>query len=477
MSHTLSGAQLDPWRVWPWTILAPLFSAFIVFVITVIDPFEFDSATKRQSTNVFYKLYAAAYPKPNRDAITLVMLDDATLKKYDEPWPVSHIVHGDVLSAILSFEPAALLVDMFFIYVRENDHFARTDSVIRQSKIPIFLAASSEWPPIRPEVTELERLKKVTLVSAEIEGEPTAPLYPLRENRRHLMPAALAVYRAACQKFAVSVCKPDQIPDGHATEMELAWGLEPAAFNCDRAAENRDDVCDDIPVSVPGRALRLLWESLVPPRYRPTDPMPIAYHATISATDLLDGGKRQKLAPLLKDKIIIYGVHLPLLRDTIYSPVHGHIDGAYIHAMAIDNLLTFGNEYVRRGSGAETFRKEWTEFQPAALMLIAAIFIIFHRFYLVRNVQYSASVHDLHEADERFLRWTRYVLIGLITLAGFWEFFVWSISPFNWLALVIVIHVAHWIDRRFFWIVRREVKKMKLAAPLPATPILPAIQP
>jgi CHASE2 domain-containing sensor protein len=463
------GPRLDPRQIWQWTILAPFFSALMVFVVTVFDPFEFESATKHQSTNVFYKLYAALYPTINRDKITVVMLDDATLKKYDEPWPVSHIVHGDVLSTILSFEPAAVLVDMFFVHVREDDHFARTQAAIAQAKAPIFLVASNEWPPTRPEVFELERLKKVTLVSAEIEGEPNAPLYPLRENRRSKRPpAAVAVYRSVCAKLLASGCEPQQVPEANALQMEVAWGLEPAAFNCDRAAVNPDFeyLCDDIASTAPGRALQLLWQSIFPRRYRPTDPMPISYHATISAKDLLDGTKRETFAPLLKDRIVIYGAHISLVKDTIFSPVHGNIDGAYIHAMAIDNLLTFGRGYIRQGGGAETFRKEWTEFQPAIVMLVAALLITLNRFRLVRTTAIDDGGHALHEADERFLRGIRYGLIGLVTVAGILEFFIWSVSPFNWLALIIVIHVAHWIDRRFFGVVKRAVQKATMPTPV-----------
>ena len=40
-----------------------------VFVLTVLDPFGFESVTKAQSAKIFYKIYAAAYPVDMRDNI------------------------------------------------------------------------------------------------------------------------------------------------------------------------------------------------------------------------------------------------------------------------------------------------------------------------------------------------------------------------------------------------------------------------
>src|SRR5258708_3975726 len=107
---------LDPFGAWKWTFLTPLLAVLAVFVLTIFDPLEFESVTKRQSTIIFYKIFSALYPIKNRDEISVVLLDDETLKsRPDEPWPPSHLLHGDILEAILSYHPAAVLVDIFFL--------------------------------------------------------------------------------------------------------------------------------------------------------------------------------------------------------------------------------------------------------------------------------------------------------------------------------------------------------------------------
>jgi CHASE2 domain-containing sensor protein len=450
---------IDRRHAWPWTIASPLLAVVVVFLLTFFDPFGFESATKNQSANIFYKIYAAAYPTTDQANISVVLLGDRTLRRIDEPWPPSHLVHGQILNAILSFQPAAVLVDIFFIHSRPEDNFDNTKYVIDkydESRVPLFMVAaggSTRAPqPARPEILQLADLGKVRLVSAEVVnriGEP--PLYPLHEDEDHRIPAALALYRSVCQKLAVNKCQ--QIPADEHNEMEVVWGLPPAPFNCERVATtSRAALCKELLTSVIGRTLQLLWEAVIPSDWRPTDPVRLPFHAAISTEDLLDGGKRAQLTQLLTNKVVVYGADVALLKDFVLSPVHGSIDGAFIHAMALDNLLTFGNRYIHRGAGHESFRREWTEFQPVTLMLVAALVIIgMRRHRLAKRITWNDyAKHNLKDADEHLLRVIYWLLVVLIAIAGAVEFFLYDISPINWLALLIVVHFAHWIEARFF---------------------------
>jgi hypothetical protein len=227
-----------------------MLSIIIVFVLTIFDPFGFESATNRQSAIIVYKVYAAMYPGRMRDNISVVLLDDETLQSWNEAWPPSHILHSEIISNILSFEPIALLIDISFVYPRQGDHFERTINAISQSKIPIFLviAGSSTGAPT-PARSELFSLAntagtKLTLVSAEV-ADPQQPLYPLRTDDE-FKPAALALYQAICSEVNGSNCSgmnnsgetSGKIPiDG---QMEVVWGMRPAIFNCKRAQISPD---------------------------------------------------------------------------------------------------------------------------------------------------------------------------------------------------------------------------------------------
>lgn len=296
--------SVDPWydrhSAWKWTTLTPLLAILAVYVLTVFDPFDFESVTKRQSARIFYKVYSTLYPKTNRDRIAVVLLDDETLaQRPNETWPPSHQLHGDILDAVLSYKPAAVFVDIFFIQKGANDHFARMNDVIERNakanpKIPLFFVSADVTPTMpsaRPELRQLAYDGKITLVSAQIEGEAGgAPLYPLHQDAQDHDPAALAIYKWVCAdpknpKLAHVRCAP--VPAGEKTQMELAWGLKPADINCKRAQESSDSrlarVCDDLLDSPLKRPLQLLWEALIPRDWRPTDPVPLPYHPEISA--------------------------------------------------------------------------------------------------------------------------------------------------------------------------------------------------
>jgi CHASE2 domain len=489
----------DRRNAWKWTTLMPALAILAVFVITIFDPFDFESVSKRQSARIMYKLFAPVYPTTNRDKIAVVLLDDATLKdRPDEAWPPSHLVHGDVLDAILSYKPAAVLVDIFFLQPSGDDHFARTKCVIEANaflpgrnpaarddcgvdphaenpaKVPLMFVAANAMPylpPARRELLGMARDHLVELVSADIEGEPSvAPLYPLHRDAQDREPAALALYHWICHDPAHARLPGVACADieGHGERMEPVWGLHPADINCRRAAMSDDraikHACEDLLGSVPGRAIQLAWEVVIPSERRLTDPFPIMFHPTVSARNLLRNPDPQQLGPLLAGKIVFYGAQLSLVKDLVYSPVHGQIDGINMHAMALDNLLTYGDRYVHQAEGHGTFRKEWTEFQPAALMLIAGLATMWNRRRLLATGQHK-SEESLLAADEHFLLWARRILVGVIVAAGLVEFFVWSISPFNWIALLIVVHLAHWMERKFFKIGEIEVEEPGAAKP------------
>jgi CHASE2 domain-containing sensor protein len=445
---------LDPVSVWKWTTLSPIVAVLVVFVITILDPFGFESVTKRQSANIFYKWISAAYPEAQRDNISVVMLDEDTLKdRPEEPWPPSHLVHGDVLDAILSYKPAAVLVDIFFLKPNVNDHFTRTNEVIENSpnNVKLFIVASdrvSSAPAARPEIMLLVEQKKITLVSADIDGDATeAPIYPLHKEDKY-EPAALAVYDWICEdpaqpKLEAAKCNKDGVPGKNPGGMEVVWGLMPAKYNCRGELQH---VCKDLFSSLASRPIQLLWEALIPRDWRHFDPLRIPYHAVISTKNLLNRDK--DIEKLLAGKVVIYGAHFSLVKDFVFSPVHGQIDGPFFHAMALDNLLTYGDRYVQEPASNRTFGKEWPEFQPTILMIFAGLAVYLHRRHLLRVTALDAGGHHLHERDERFMRFLRYGLF-FIAIGSLAEFF-WGISPFNWMALFIFIETTHWLDKRFF---------------------------
>jgi hypothetical protein len=324
---------------------------------------------------------------------------------------------------------------------------------------------------MRPDVSADDAV----IVSPDVEGLPgERRAYPLTPAEGTYPAAAWALYQAVCARRsdaaaldAAGDTRLDWIPDcgGLSTgpapypAMEVVWGLDPAAWNCRvQSIPERKEVCVEGARDFWGRLLQLLWASLIPVGDRHIDPLPVSYHAKISARDLLDASKRDELAPLLSGKVVIYGSHIPPAIDLVNTPVQGPIDGAFIHAMALDNLLTWGRAYIHQSELAGTAHKEWTEFEPAALMLLVSLVVMVHRRRLIARTTHATSVEYLRERDERLLAIVHWCVYAAMIILGYVQTVVYRTSPVNWLGLLVVVHVAHWIEKGFFKTVVRELQ-------------------
>jgi hypothetical protein len=182
------------------------------------------------------------------------------------------------------------------------------------------------------------------------------------------MSAAFAIY---------SVMHPEISKKLPIADMALLWGTDGAAFNQTwmRRSEANGHVMvgncrtwsnwDILPAF-------MRKDSLFDPSA--ADKRPVCpYHVTIPVRALKDYGEKNPFGPLdahLKGATVFYGTALMGMHDVIESPVHGTIPGVHLHAMALDNLLTWGKQYLV----AEEFEIcHWTR---ATLMTIFCLLLI-----------------------------------------------------------------------------------------------------
>jgi CHASE2 domain-containing sensor protein len=455
---------MDRQAYWKWTTLVPLLAVAGVFFVSVFDPLDYDGVTKRWSAKIFYRLYAPLYPPNFRDKIAIVFLDEETLAKRQETWPPTHLVHGDVLTAIMDYEPAAVLVDLFFTEQRANDHIALTTAVIRRAEkegVPLFFIAdpyaAGADKVARPEIVKAVTSSQLVSPEADFEGGVTTQYRLLSSGALRLEPAALVVADAYCENLngradSEAKCVVPK-PSNDLAPLEVVWGLRPSM--CDRdlgdlGPENVNSFCSELSPSALGSSLQLLWSDLV-------SEVPVPYHAFLSTEQVLDGGLRDRLEPLLKHKIVIYSARHNLVKDRAFTPVHGSVEGAFVHAMAIDNLLNWGGRYVHMASKEGFVEKTIIELLPTLVMLCASLVVIAHRRSLIRKLPAGSESgltpserKLLLEEDEGFLEKFHLILILLIFAAAPVSFFLFSISPFNWFGLLICVEAVHRFGRKLF---------------------------
>jgi hypothetical protein len=68
------------------------------------------------------------------------------------------------------------------------------------------------------------------------------------------------------------------------------------------------------------------------------------YTITVQAHELTSEAAKR----ILKDKVVLLGVKVDGIDDSVETPLNGKLPGVYQHAMALDNLLKYGDDYFTR---------------------------------------------------------------------------------------------------------------------------------
>jgi CHASE2 domain-containing sensor protein len=149
--------------------------------------------------------------------------------------------------------------------------------------------------------------------------------------------------------------------------LSLRWGMQlsPTMTRHFKAAEGADECYDQFHNGGSLAAVRNYLLYLAGPirkafdheRYRRCP-----YIDTISAADLQDarsragcadgtGGTCNVAGDFIKDRLVLLGVDLRAAGDRFQSPLNGTLPGVYLHAVALENLLSSGAAYPQSSPG------------------------------------------------------------------------------------------------------------------------------
>lgn len=301
---------------------------------------------------------AVFYPEKVREEITLVLYDQQFLDNQGLAWPIRYADHADWLLRLVNAEtkPKAIFVDILFNQNRNDNSLtslkAALCSITHDHGVPVFLAA---LPSTRAKgLTLRSNLKPesgdprgpcFTMVGIGYEADPVDRIvwhYPLST---HLSPVgwkagtgsdeSVPKFRSAALALAQDVAR---LNLGKETDpLALVWGYRPAS---------RSDWSQTSASCHPGKVswllflpgfLRTLFESEPPDAVCP-------YHTAVSMAQI-GGFSDDEIKTYLDDRFLIVGASVPGYNDLVDSPIHGLVPGGYLHAMALDNLLTYQGQY------------------------------------------------------------------------------------------------------------------------------------
>lgn len=329
------------------------------------------------------------YPTAMRDRITVVMYDQQFLKHTDSAWPISYQDHADWLLRLAgdpNARPKAIMLDITFGQNRKDPTLPALRQALctvqNEYKVPVFLAAlpSPETGKLAvrnglgPDPSSTEA-PCYTLVGVDYLPDTLDGLawdYRLTRHRADTgwkdgtgEPSAAATppaYRSAAMTIAQDVA---HIELGKETApLALVWGLKsaPQRERPDSLSHCKPGAYDAARY-VPG-IIRQFFQN-------PSSPV-CPYHNTLSMAQLGELPE-DVLAPFLKDRYLLVGANVPGYNDFANSPVHGLIPGVHLHAMALDNLLTYQGNY-KQSTGWEP--EHFPNLIKPALLAVLAVFLV-----------------------------------------------------------------------------------------------------
>lgn len=313
-------------------------------------------------TRILARLQAPAvaifYPREAQNQIALVLYDQEFLETQGLAWPIRYGDHGDWLLRLVDSEakPKAIFVDIPFTQNRDDRSLdsliAAICSITHDHGVPVFMAA---LPSTRTKGLALRsglnpdsgdpRGPCFTMVGIGYEPDPVDRIlwhYPLTT---HLAPEgwkagpgggeAVPKYRSAALTLAEDVAKLDL---GKETDqLALVWGYD------------TPDQSGLSPMNAYCQPKKANWLLLIPGFLRtPFESAPqrpvCPYHAAFSMAQIGEFSE-DDMKKHLDGRFLIVGAFVPGYNDLVDSPIHGLIPGPYLHAMALDNLLTYQGQY------------------------------------------------------------------------------------------------------------------------------------
>lgn len=355
-----------------------MFSA-LGWILLYADPFGVGSATDEASQNAFYKILAPWYPDDAQQDIVVILLDSDSIDQLHQwrvfganEWPVLYSDHADIISRILKYQPRALLVDIYFKKRRVTDNsyselFRRVSGALHANggKTRLFFGGGGAMELATGKTRiqqDLDKLADLTVIGWEVSSGG----YPIQVeittpdgHNKVLNTAAWDLYRAAClsNQIPLAGCNSQVLEEPEDDLISVRWG-DTTVSRLTLGGQYTSN-CES-----QGNAVFQMMRTAMEGFFKDVIDTPVRdrcpYHNSITASQLIYFDKILKdqdgsIRKLLQDKLVIYATNFQGLGDVIESPVHGYLPGAFLHAMAIDNLMVLGKNYTKASSSNSTF--------------------------------------------------------------------------------------------------------------------------
>lgn len=355
-------------------------------VAALVLPIVFgDEFATRKAAKFYAPVEGKAYGNGSRDSIAVLLIDDQSLKQAGQTWPASYDYYARLMRGIATYRPKAVFIDIVFKDARFDPAIGKLAArlcELQHAGIDVYLAGKRDEDGKLRVRAGLDGLQGrcFKLVSVEYKPDELDHLswtYPLETKSGGATPVQSAAPGIYENSFGVHLARPT-------ADMALSWGLKPAANGLDWSAPDTDENGTH-GASEDGSYCRgdHGWLELAPYGFRQmlfhdAEKPVCVFHETLYARELANttAGDEAKLTSALRGKVVMVATARDYSNDLVNTPINDRIPGVYLHAMALDNLLTWGPHYKHAAAlTASTDRDNLKLLGLAALGLLAVVIV------------------------------------------------------------------------------------------------------
>ena len=282
------------------------------------------------------------YPHQPSPDITVLLLTDHVIgtQEMGGRWPARYDFHGRVLKAILAQRPKAVFIDFLWLSQRpeasgngpqDGAFLIRQLENYKKKGVPVYLAGN---PAVKKNWADIDHL--VTWVSVPLTFHVTD--FIARDYAPWFRDTQTAAFRIATDLY------PQRFTHPPTETMDIVWGTAENPLNLDwlQGEATNNGALDVLAKGYAGVSMSVPYTTTLFVRdlLNPRD-------ETIEAVD-------RKLRNYLHDKVVMYGANLEGINDLVFTPARTTLPGVYLHAMALDNLLNWGNGYKSESGATRT---------------------------------------------------------------------------------------------------------------------------
>lgn len=418
----------------------------VVWLATlIVNPFGVGTAADESSRAIYQRVLSPFYPTDRQSDVKVVLLTDDDIPLVQggrEAWPPRFSEYAALLRNLSgdgAAKPKAVFVDLLLDSPHDEDGSSLAElctaiAALEDRGVKVYFGAV---PDRRPDAANRAMLRQCDRPPrfAGVGWTSDEGVYPLTTliNGEPAITAAAALYRDAVAADENATARFEKrIQQGAA--LSVLWGA---------AAPSRDPRCLQIGDSVSSKmsASSQIFVSGLDIREsakaRYNQLQKCLFHPTYSARSIARATEFEKVgyADEFADAFVLVGARIDGIPDVLTSPVHGVIPGVYEHAMALDNLLNFGDRFYNEGVRLKVLGANLpVDFFVVAMFVLVLAFIMQGLQDRPRYTNsfaggFFAFVHKVAIA---------FALCALVGVSIGVSHFVFRSEPYNWAGVITI---------------------------------------